>query len=167
VASNWRSAPAAGQETKRVLNAYLDAVRLIEPIQARLWQQARLTLTQRRLLQSLRSGQSGQGELGRELGLSPASLTRLVDRLEERGLVVRSRDSEDRRRVTVELQPAGQRLLGETRMLRGSTLSRAVEAMAPEARNRLAESLEALIEATRALEGEADEGGVEARRPDG
>jgi DNA-binding MarR family transcriptional regulator len=146
VATDSRSAQPIGADAKRVLTAYLDAVRLIEPIQARLWHQAGLTLTQRRLLQRLHLGPAGQGELGRELGLSPASLTRLVDRLEERGLVARRRDSEDRRRVVVALEPAGSRLIGETRMLRGSPVHRAVEAMEPEARRRLLDALTALVE---------------------
>lgn len=42
-------------------------------------------------------------ELGAELGLSSASVTALVDRLEHAGLAVRVRDDADRRRVHVEL----------------------------------------------------------------
>jgi DNA-binding MarR family transcriptional regulator len=40
-------------------------------------------------------------------------ITRLVDRLERRGLLTRSRDSHDRRVITVRITPAGQKILLE------------------------------------------------------
>jgi DNA-binding MarR family transcriptional regulator len=136
-------------EIKEVLRAYLDAVALVEPMQARLWKQARLTLSQTRLLRRLRRGPRGLGELA-ELGHSPAALTRLIDRLEDRGLVSRQRDVDDRRRVVVRLEAAGQRLVGETRMLRDSGVHRAIEAMTADDRARLLVSLRALVDAVRA-----------------
>ena len=144
-------------EVREALRAYLDAVALVEPIQARLWKQARLTLSQTRLLRRLRRGPRGLGELG-ELGHSPAALTRLIDRLEDRGLVSRQRDVQDRRRVMVRLEPAGQRLVGETRMLRDSGVHRAIEAMSADDRKRLLVSLQGLVDAVRATAGdEADD----------
>jgi DNA-binding MarR family transcriptional regulator len=44
------------------------------------------------------------GELAQRLGLSPAATTAVVDRLENAGHVTRSRDGQDRRRVTVTMQ---------------------------------------------------------------
>jgi len=43
------------------------------------------------------------GELATAVGLSPGAVTTVLDRLEERGLVKRTRDAGDRRRVTLEL----------------------------------------------------------------
>lgn len=144
-------------DIKEVLTAYLDAVALCEPIQLQLWQQAGVTLTQRRLLYRLGNGEQGQSELARGLGLSAASLTRLIDRLEERGLVSRRRDREDRRRVVVELEPAGQRVLGETHMLRGSGVQQAVEKMSPSDRRRVQDALRDLVDAARAIDRERGE----------
>jgi DNA-binding MarR family transcriptional regulator len=48
-------------------------------------------------------GQMTAGELARETGLTTASITGVVDRLEEVGYVSRERDPEDRRRVVVKL----------------------------------------------------------------
>lgn len=141
-------------EVKELLAAYLDAVALVEPIQLELWQQARVTLTQRRLLYWLANGKRGHSELSRELGLSAASLTRLIDRLEERGLVSRRRDHEDRRRVVVDLEPPGQEVLGQTQTLRGSAVHQAVESMDTEERRRLLDALRGLVDATRGLERE-------------
>jgi len=148
--TNATTAPAL-TETKQALLAYLDALALADPLQARLWQQAQITLTQLLVLRELRQGPQSAGRLGEHAGLSPTSVTRLVDRLERRGLVSRRRDSEDRRQVDVGLTPAGERLLGELKVLRGSPLHRAVEAMNTEDRRCLTACLRQLVEATRSL----------------
>jgi DNA-binding MarR family transcriptional regulator len=49
------------------------------------------------------SGQMTAGELARATGLSTASITGVVDRLEQAGLVTRERDGQDRRRVVIRL----------------------------------------------------------------
>jgi DNA-binding MarR family transcriptional regulator len=51
-------------------------------------------------------------ELAEALDVSSASATGIVDRMEDRGLVVRVRDGEDRRVVRVELTDDGRRILG-------------------------------------------------------
>jgi DNA-binding MarR family transcriptional regulator len=48
-------------------------------------------------------GQMTAGELARATGLTTASITGVVDRLEEAGYVTRERDPHDRRRVVVKL----------------------------------------------------------------
>jgi DNA-binding MarR family transcriptional regulator len=52
------------------------------------------------------SGQLTAGELAKATGLTTASITGVVDRLEEAGLVHRERDASDRRRVVVHLDTA-------------------------------------------------------------
>jgi DNA-binding MarR family transcriptional regulator len=144
------SAPVTAQsETKAALLAYLDALALAEPFQARLWQLSHLTLTQVSVLRHLRAGPQTAGRLGELAGLSATSISRLVDRLEKRGLVSRTRDLEDRRIVEVHLEPAGERPLGEARVFKGSDLHHAVEAMSSDERRRLTTSLTRLVELTR------------------
>ncbi|WP_420124691.1 MarR family transcriptional regulator [Nakamurella sp.] len=46
----------------------------------------------------------GPGELSQRLGLSPAAVTEVVDRLESAGHLIRQRDTRDRRRV--QLRPS-------------------------------------------------------------
>jgi DNA-binding MarR family transcriptional regulator len=53
------------------------------------------------------------GALAERLQLQHHSTVELVDRLVERGLVARRRDGRDRREVLVELQPAGEAILGQ------------------------------------------------------
>lgn len=49
------------------------------------------------------SGQMTAGELARATGLTTASITGVVDRLEQSGFVARERDAQDRRRVVIHL----------------------------------------------------------------
>lgn len=46
-------------------------------------------------------------ELGEHVGLTSGSATRMIDRLENAGLVARVRDREDRRRVVIEATASG------------------------------------------------------------
>jgi DNA-binding MarR family transcriptional regulator len=54
-----------------------------------------------------REGPMTAGEIADRTGLATASVTALVDRLEQRGFVRRVRDPNDRRRVIVEPVPEG------------------------------------------------------------
>lgn len=52
------------------------------------------------------AGTMSAGDLAERAGLSPAAITALVDRLERAGYVERRRDTDDRRRVVIELTKA-------------------------------------------------------------
>lgn len=64
------------------------------------------------LFRLIRGQETTVAGLARDLGVDPASVTRLLDRLEAKGLVVRERSREDRRVVHLVLTEAG-RTLGE------------------------------------------------------
>ncbi|MGE5140675.1 MAG: MarR family winged helix-turn-helix transcriptional regulator [Rudaea sp.] len=64
---------------------------------------AGLAATDTKTLDTLiRLGPVTAGELAQHTGLATASVTSLIDRLEDKGLVRRARDARDRRRVIVE-----------------------------------------------------------------
>jgi DNA-binding MarR family transcriptional regulator len=63
-----------------------------------------------------------QGEIADALGYDRSQLVGILDDLQERGLVERERDREDRRRHIVRLTPPGKDCLGELR-----AISKAVE----------------------------------------
>ena len=73
-----------------------------------------LSLTQYNVLRILR-GAGEQGLCCRELAermiTRDPDVTRLLDRLERRGLLARSRDSKDRRIITLRISAAGRRVL--------------------------------------------------------
>ncbi len=56
-------------------------------------------------------GEVAPSELAREVSLSQATMTGIIDRLAARQLVTRERTSKDRRRVTVRLTDAGHALI--------------------------------------------------------
>lgn len=71
-----------------------------------------LTAPQLLLLQILRQkGAVTIGVLARDMSLSQATVTTVVDRLEERGLVARTRGDTDKRKVFATLTEAGEKLL--------------------------------------------------------
>ena len=67
-------------------------------------------------------------QLARAAALSSSATTRLVNRLEDRGLLTRILCLDDRRGVYTELTPAGRRLLEATRPVHDATLADALEA---------------------------------------
>lgn len=73
-----------------------------------------LSSTQYNVLRILR-GAGGEGlacgEISNRMVTRDPDITRLLDRLEKRGLVARSREKEDRRVVTARIAPAGLDLL--------------------------------------------------------
>jgi DNA-binding MarR family transcriptional regulator len=72
----------------------------------------KLSRTDMRCLDILgRRGPITAGQLSDESGLSTGAVTFLLDRLEQAGMVKRRRDTDDRRRVWVELVPAAQKRL--------------------------------------------------------
>ena len=73
--------------------------------------QVALSPTQYRLLAHLRRGRTIQSDLAFRLAVTKQSVTRLVDGLVEKKLIVRQVDDEDRRRVIHAITPKGARVL--------------------------------------------------------
>ncbi len=136
----------------RLLRAYLDAVTLSEALQTRIWHAAELTLAQLRVLRRLAKQPQPLGKLGADLALAPPSITRLVDRLEERGLIERHRGDEDRRKVLASLTPQGRRLVSSIPFLEGTPIRTAVDRMSIDDRNRIADAIYGFNAAVRQAE---------------
>jgi DNA-binding MarR family transcriptional regulator len=152
--------PATNLQTKltdsgiRLLRAYLDAVTLSEALQTSIWHAAELTLAQVRVLRRLAKQPQSLGQLGTDLALAPPSMTRLADRLEERGLIARGRDIEDRRKVVATLTDEGRRLVSAIPFIEGTAIRVAVERMKVSDRERIEAALRDFNAAVRLVEDE-------------
>jgi DNA-binding MarR family transcriptional regulator len=78
------------------------------------------------MLTSVR-GRASPNQLTAELGTDTAGMTRLVDRLEAKGLVRRARHPDDRRSVVIELTADGRALLPKLPPVFGRVTSRLLE----------------------------------------
>ncbi len=65
------------------------------------------------LREIVRNERIAMGALARQVSLSSATVTGIVDRLEERGLVTRSRTGTDRRQILLASTPEGQRVMAQ------------------------------------------------------
>lgn len=70
-----------------------------------------------------RNGAVPAGRLSGQVSLDPSTVTGILDRLEERGLVERRHDEEDRRVRNIKITAAGRRLVGDTPPTMGRRLT--------------------------------------------
>jgi DNA-binding MarR family transcriptional regulator len=95
-----------------VLIALRRLIRAADIHSKRLVKTAGLTAPQLLLMQSIRSsGDATVGELAKLINLSQATVTTVIDRMENRELVFRQRSEVDKRKVYVYLTPKGETLL--------------------------------------------------------
>lgn len=83
-----------------------------------------LSSTQASMLMLLKHGQLSGADLAREYGIDASAVTRLLDKLERRGLVVRTRSESDRRVVHLALTPEGWQVIEGLRPLYAKVLDR-------------------------------------------
>src|SRR5438105_10931775 len=89
---------------RRFRRAYRRALRDLDVARLRQWEQSRITLPQLRVLYQIRR-QPGitTGELARAIGVSVSTISGLVVKLADRGLVERTTAAGDRRQVPLQL----------------------------------------------------------------
>jgi DNA-binding transcriptional ArsR family regulator len=120
VAEQGAAAAGAGAERQRLEGEFLLAMRRNGSIMQLLGQMSAerigINVTDLNCLNIVAlAGPMTAGELARATGLTTASITGVLDRLEDGGFVRRERDPKDRRRVIVTLNPGpGLREIGPT-----------------------------------------------------
>ena len=101
---------------KSALDVYIKLSRAAEAVTTRInhhLKNEKLTISQFGLLEAIyHLGPMHQHQLGDKILKSGGNITMVVDNLEKRGLVIRERDPEDRRCITIQLTDAGQALIG-------------------------------------------------------
>jgi len=104
----------ASREQEVILGLQIVTTRMMEPWEKFLKSTSELTLHQYNVLRILRGSHPEglpSGEIANRMIARDPDITRLVDRLERRGLVTRARRHEDRRVVEVRITDKGQTLL--------------------------------------------------------
>jgi len=84
------------------------------------------------LLILIQSGVLTIGELGEKMYLACSTATDLVDRMERNGLVVRERDTIDRRVIRLKVLPRGHNMLAEVMAARKRYLRDVLERVSPD-----------------------------------
>jgi DNA-binding MarR family transcriptional regulator len=108
------------------------------------------------------------GDLGKVFGVTLPAVTHLVDRLEQKGFVVRGDHPVDRRVYVLETTAAGEALVEELHALQLRGVEPVLGRMSARHREHLMEGLEALVEAASGPTGRTtDNGARRGRRSNG
>ncbi len=90
------------------------AARLLDPIRLRMWEEQGITFPQLRILFRVRMHPDiDLRTLADGLAISPSAASQQVDKLVERGLLWRTEDPQDRRRLRLQLTPQAEDSIGE------------------------------------------------------
>jgi DNA-binding MarR family transcriptional regulator len=105
--------PSAADDRERaVVQALRRIIRAVDIHSRRLGDEHGLTAPQLAAMQEIhRVGRTSAGEVARRIHLSPGTVTGILARLEQRGLVCREPSTDDRRRVELRLTSGGVALL--------------------------------------------------------
>jgi DNA-binding MarR family transcriptional regulator len=137
---------------ERILELEQKVFKALHPLMPQEWFTVNLTMPQlRALLVLFADGPTSMSVLSSTLGVAMATATGIVDRLVERGLVIRESHPEDRRVVVCRLSEKGQELLGklwELGQARGKSL---LANMTPAELNLVAKAMETILRAATAV----------------
>lgn len=123
--------------------------RLMAPWAAHLKQAADLTHVQYNVLRILRGAGAGglsAGEVGERLIARSPDVTRLIDRLEKRGLVLRQPDPEDRRAVRIFITEDGREQIASLDARSRSMIRSSFERLSTRQLETLRDSLSAVLQ---------------------
>ncbi|WP_281683783.1 MarR family winged helix-turn-helix transcriptional regulator [Thalassobaculum salexigens] len=110
------------------------------------FEQAGLTPTQWAALAMLaEEGAASQNALGRMTAMDPATIQGVIRRLEERGLITREPDPDDKRRTKLRLSEQGQELVREVTALGMRVTERTLEPLDAGDRRKFLEMLRTLV----------------------
>ncbi len=101
-----------------------------------------LTFSQYITLKMLAGGQAGVTDLARHAELNPGAMTRLLDKLEAKGFVMRVADPVDRRALQIHLTPAGVSMWQDVNECGQRVRERAMTGMSDAEREQLTRLLE-------------------------
>lgn len=124
------------ERTRLALDTFIKFTRAAVAFESRLLHRGQigdLTLSQFGVLETLHHlGPLCQGQISAKLLKSSGNITLVLDNLEKQGLVQRIRDTVDRRKVTLSLTPAGERLIADIFPRQAAVIADEMSALTPE-----------------------------------
>lgn len=136
------------------LNAWFEVRRLIQALNLSRFKQEGLSATQFMVVNVLNpAGPITAVELAERLNVHPATIVRTLDGLEERKLISRARNPEDRREVHVTLTARGRELRNSARGEFGQQIANVFCSMSEAGRNALLAGYSEFAEAGRRMLG--------------
>lgn len=137
----------SGPFDESILASLRRIIRAIDKFSRQLMHQFKLTTPQLVCLRTIsRFERITPGELAMSVFLSQATLSGVLDRLEERGLVMRKRDDQDKRRVWLELTDSGRKLVENAPSPLHDKFSRRFRKLPHEEQRRINEVLQRMAE---------------------
>lgn len=138
---------------ERILSEHERLFNVLHNDRTQVWLNVDLTIQQfKTLLLTVREGSVTAGQIGRELRVGFSTVTGLVDRLAEQGLVDRGEDPRDRRATRITPTPAGSDLVGRLYSYHRERLQRLLECVETAALVRYEESLVSITAAAEQLQ---------------
>ena len=131
------------------------AFRELFPILPKQWLHLDLTMSQLKVVLLLFvSGPTRMGVIASELGVSLATASGVVERLVERGILLREGEAGDRRVVLCRLSDEGEMLIDNLWQLSRDQVGELMRVMAPSKLLMIAEMLQELLQAGEAMKGD-------------
>lgn len=130
---------------EQVVDAVLSASRVLVAVAARSLADIGedVTLTQYRTLVVLASqGPQSLAGLATSIGVTPATATRMCDRLIRKGLIRRKSESDDRRQLRLSLTKSGRELIAAVTLRRRSEIALVISAITPDEQRVLIQALD-------------------------
>jgi DNA-binding MarR family transcriptional regulator len=139
----------------RIIDLQVHVIELFESQRARDWLDVDLTIQQLKVVfLAVRQGSLTAGQIGRELHVGFSTVTGLVDRLAEHGLVSRGEDPKDRRATRVLPTASARALVERLYSYRRAEFREVLEHASTETLTSLADGLTGLAQAAHALRAE-------------
>ena len=131
----------------RVLKSLRRIIRAVDIHSRKLLSEFKITSPQMICLYMLRTrDEMTQSELAKEVDLGPSTITGIVDRLEAKGYVVRTRSAADRRRIMLQLTDSGRELVESAPSLLQDQLTASLMSLPELEQATIALSLERIVE---------------------
>lgn len=147
--------PQKEELIKNILQLLDRAFRELFPILPKQWLHLDFTMSQFKVVLLLFvSGPLRMSVIASELGVSLATATGVVERLVDRGILLREGEAGDRRVVLCRLSDEGERLIGNLWQLSRGWAGELMQVMAPSKLLLIAEALQALLEAGEMTKGD-------------